>query len=236
MNFLIAQWKKEIVSAPFLVGAWAVCGAICLLQRLQSAPLISPHVGGSDGLIGAGGFLFSFLLFLVLSILFVRVIHEDPLTDDSAFWRTRPVSRWQLLAAKAGLLFPMVAISLLVSGESVLHSWMAVCLFFLGLTAFLSVSSSFGGGLGIFLLVVIGAGCVPALIHTLTNSDLVWGSHHWHLQVNNPFPFVTDHAGAISHALFLLGLPLVIVHQYRTLRTRVSIGLLAAVFFLAWLV
>ena len=235
MKFLAAQLKKDAILARLLLVGWAAATAMSLLELLLRTPLFAGMVQVNQGM-GSLVVLSLIAQPFFLVGLFVLVVQDDSLTDSGAFWRTRPIPRLGLLGAKALLLIPPLAISsgiLRALVPQMSGSFPSTSAFFLGVAAFAAVTLNFGRAFGTFALVGLGAGFAAALVRSLSNADLTVGSHHWgaHLFALPTLPY----EGEIRTALFLVGFAAVVVHQYLTLRTRVSLGMLTGIFLVGYL-
>lgn len=107
MGLILHQALKDVRAERWLVAVWAaVMLAIAAIETLK----LDAYLAGLDAAHTRATPVVSLLAALTLArpilgwLLAVRIVHQDPLDDASAFWLTRPLSPGMLLAAKLGLL------------------------------------------------------------------------------------------------------------------------------------
>jgi hypothetical protein len=261
MKIILAQIRKDLVSARTLFWGWVICiGLERLFFFARHLPSIPPNLDQRSGgifvvsMIGImtgvmGVYLLQGFLF---TLLVVRVIHDDPLTEPNAFWRTRPVPRPALLAAKALLICCLLAVEHLTGLASPIHSsgnmsasgftatvlgtGIAAVLQSLqlvaGLAAFAVVTSNLTELILSALVILFAAFVSGGLLLNLIRRT-IWFPRHF-------FFIGTEHFSLFGHPatweislLYTAGFVLVIVWQYLTLRTNVARGLLFTTFLVA---
>jgi ABC-type transport system involved in multi-copper enzyme maturation permease subunit len=107
MGLILHQALKDVRAERWLVAAWAaVMLTIAAIETLK----LDAYLAAPDAVHTRATPVVLFLVALTLArpilgwLLAVRIVHEDPPDDTSAFWLTRPLSPGMLLAAKLGLL------------------------------------------------------------------------------------------------------------------------------------
>jgi hypothetical protein len=250
MKTVLAQGRKDLVANSVLFWVWGVCVGIdclCFLTRLPYFLFVgnaASSVVSLGSLLGGMTIVIAALVTqaLLAIVLFVRIVQADSLTDSSAFWRTRPIARYELLAEKA-----LFAALLLAGG--VLAAWathsgsprtvsgtamLGTLGFVAGVFAFAAVTSDFSRFILALLALAWGAMIVAAILLALlkylaTSSGVAFAS--WPLAA--PSFFTGEHAHLLISAFYLLAFVGIVVFQYLTLRTHVSRKLLFATFFIA---
>jgi hypothetical protein len=107
MGLILHQALKDVRAERWLLAAWA---AVLLAIGAIEALKLDAYFVGPDAAHPPATPVVSLLVALTLArpilgwLLAIRIVHEDPLDDTSAFWLTRPLSPEMLLAAKLGLL------------------------------------------------------------------------------------------------------------------------------------
>ncbi len=218
MNVIYAQLKKDLRCYRIALIVWSACAACEFIAQLDQRFNWGANLHGN---------LFAELSFIIPITLILWVIHEDSLTDAAAFWRTRPMPRLKLLAAKLLFIIIPLAIALLVcAGDeraNLIGMLPAGCVFVSGLIAFASVTSTFWGPLVYFLGIEFGAAFLARFVAALCDG-------HWPLASSLNYS-----ADSRFWIVFTLGFLIVTAHQYLTLKTRVSVVLLFIGFFVAQL-
>jgi hypothetical protein len=250
MKTVLAQGRKDLVSHAVLLWVWAVCVGIdglCFLDRIPFHPDLASGTSAvvlSGSIVG--GLTIAVAAFatqaLLAIILLIRIVQADLLTDSSAFWRTRPIARHELLLEKA--LFAALFVvggflagwavhfgSPLASGGRVLLSTLV---FVSGLFAFAAVTADLSKFIIVFLGLAWGAlivaGILLALLKYLAMSAGI-STSYWPLAASSFFPGEYGHL--VLSAFYLVAFLGIVVFQYLTLRTRISRQLLFATFFVA---
>jgi len=158
MNVVLAQIRKDIIPARGLLIGMGVLLAITILGRILMVTGVFRMSGGSP---------LAALQFLLIAVLTVRLIHMDSLVGSNAFWRTLPISRAQLLAAKSAfLILPILAFIAMaqpwavVARNSPNGTFGDHCVFIAGLAAFASVTQRFSELAFLFFKAVLFAICM----------------------------------------------------------------------------
>jgi len=232
---VLAHVRKDFLALRVMFLLWAAYMAVDVVG-------IGFYIGGGASVVSAvkeavPGFTLLFgIQFVLPFVLIVGAIQDDPLMEPDAFWRTRPISRLELLAAKALVVAVLSLVSFAAwSGLTAVQPNIRVAAtpllftgslwaFLLGLAAFASVTPTFlrlvVAGIAASLVVTVVA--IPmklAMLGTRTGHGLVYYGH-----------------GRLATFFIAIGFAAIFVHQYLTLRTKVSLGLLlllllAGVFF-----
>ena len=225
MHAITAQLKKDAIPVRGLLVAMGILLVINIVAMLNTMPSLRRilqamwipdiHIHGS-GLIG--------IQLVMLLFLIVRVIHQDPLTDPGAFWRSRPIARGQLLLGKSGLIAPLAILVLLLAMGSGVKDEGGVCVFTIGLAAFATVTTRFSEMMTLFLKIVLGyfalafsLSVLLAIISALSGSRSLLNATQAFNQSDHPPAF---------QALLGLCFLIVIIHQYLTMKTRISVCLI----------
>ncbi len=250
MKVILAQMRKDLVSARVLGWGWVICvGIECLFFVGRHLPPIAPGLpprevgvfalsmmGVMTGVIGASllqGFFFALLV--------IRFIHDDPLTQPNAFWRTRPVSRQALLMEKALLIFCLVAVEYLIGLASpfnragnmtglatILQSLQLVA----GLAAFAVVTSNLTELVLSALIILFSAMISGGLLLNFLRRTIPAPGHSFSIAAS-PSSLLGHPAPWEISLLYTAGFVLVIVWQYLTLKTNVARGFLFVTFLVA---
>jgi hypothetical protein len=108
MNHLLHQFRKDWAEFRWwLLGLWVLCVSYCIAQW-HMMPQLLPGIFAFS--LGNPPFLSRWWCAVELipmscgAILSARVLLADHAIADSAFWRTRPISRLELAAGKIGIL------------------------------------------------------------------------------------------------------------------------------------
>lgn len=230
MNIVLAQIRKDIVPVRSLLIGMGALLVMTILGRILAATGVFRMSGGSP---------LAALQFLLIAVLTVRLIHMDSLTGPDAFWRTRPISRPQLLAAKlAFLILPILAFIAMA------QPWADIarnpsngtfgdhCVFIVGLAAFASVTQRFSELAFLFFKAVLFAICMSMAASMLVSILLLWKSNGW-LSADAIFGLPLDTLLATTKLFVFAGYIGVVVHQFLTLNTRRSVLAIYGLFSLA---
>jgi hypothetical protein len=249
MKTVLAQGRKDLASQAVLLWVWGLCVGVDCLCFLTRIPLHFALNGrGPIFLLGAivGGMTMPLVAFVTQAllgfVLLVRIVQNDLLTDSSAFWRTRPITRYELLAEKA--LFA----ALLLAGGALAASALAAdsppasngaallgaLVFVAGVFVFAAVTSDFSKFIVAFLALAWGGMIVGAIFMAIIkNLTVPAGS----VATSWPSAAPSLLAGAEGHRVisvfYLLAFVAIAAFQYLTLRTKVARALLFATFLLA---
>ena len=172
--------------------------------------------------------------FILLAILIVRLIHLDSLTNANAFWRTRPISRPQLLLAKSAfLILPALALLAMSTPKSSLETFEVFLPFLAATAAFATVTEKLSETMlfALKMLIIVAfvtmlIGVAAALVtqtlaafHLLPSQLLRIQSTTFNLNIGisgSTFSLVVN-------ILTFVGYLAVAVFQYLTLQTRLSV-------------
>jgi hypothetical protein len=170
------------------------------------------------------------LAFVSIALAAASLVHEDPVTSDRAFWPTRPISGLRLLLAKLiTLIFALIGLPLLLStlwcifqGFSCAETIAELPSFFArySATAFSAFFCAlFTRNIGSFILTAV----VSTLIVTATFVGIESGLPRGWRVPGDTRPFLQFWLIVVS-AVFCA------VIQYRTRRTRVTVGIVLGAF------
>ncbi|SDT98548.1 hypothetical protein SAMN05444156_1260 [Verrucomicrobium sp. GAS474] len=225
MRLILAHVRKDIAALrPLLIG-WVVAAVVTAFNLTTG----SVNIGaGSHSLSGGFGI---FLLVLLFAILAARVIHEDALAETAdVFWRTRPISRLQLLAAKGlfiGVLAAGTAGILLLTPSPASIPYRQGLTVLLGLVAFAVVTPNLTRLLALAIGMAVGVGFLIATVRIFLVTHGT-GSFFFQGQPG----FLAAHLDGIGQGIYWVGYLGVIFHHYLTLRWKTSFALLAITSFL----
>ncbi len=154
MSVIAAIVRKDLRLLSIPAGVWLAFQAGSLLWFAQAPGFLSDDPGAWRyglgvwvQLIGSAAYLFGALLAGLLVL-------EDPLRGTDAFWRTRPIARGRLLAAKVG-----VAVLLLVFAPVLARLAVWIGLDFSGTEMAVAGARALAHGTG-FVLVGMAAACL----------------------------------------------------------------------------
>lgn len=169
----------------------------------------------------------------VLGMLLPRIFHEQSPSDSNAFWLTRPIGPWNVLAAKALLLGPVLLLlpmllrgtECAIAGREDMWNWGARFMYVGGVAFLLAGAicsltynlSQYLGFAAAAALASIGWMCL-ARIYLPPALFISW---HHSLQLGKLSIELTP-----GGLLIPAGLLAVILHQYSTRKTRRSVALL----------
>jgi len=245
MNIILAQLKKDLQCQRRPLILWGLCLGLALIPftllnmftHFHPANIADAHamlgILSIVGLAMSCLFAAGFGLFLLVPLLVVRIVHEDPLMGTTAFWLTRPVPREKLLAAKTLLIAMLPLPLLLASGTGARFNtghfwaselaWIAACAGIASLT--LGLLEFIGWGLGLLFGKAVFAGILEKLwlnfhgegsfLSAGTADQLSTIAQTLHLNATDFF-----------HLCYFAGFSLVFVHQYLTLQRRRSLAIL----------
>jgi len=220
MNVVLAQIRKDIIPVRGLLIGMGALLVMTILGRILAATGVFRMSGGSP---------LAALQFLLIAVVTVRLIHMDSLAGPDAFWRTRPISRAQLLAAKSAfLILPILAFLAMaqpweiVSRHSSDSTFGDHCVLLAGLAAFASVTQRFSELAFLFLKAVLFAICMSMAASMLISIPLLWKSNGW-LSADAIFGLPLDTLLATTKLFVFAGYIGVVVHQYLTLNTYRSV-------------
>jgi hypothetical protein len=229
MNIVFAQLRKDLIPLRGLLIGMAALLAITLTGRILTATGVASF-SGANPLEG--------IQVVLLAVLIVRLIHLDSLVGADAFWRTRPISRRQLLLAKAALLLlPILTLLAIAQPWLPPHpgakgSFTDTCILLAGLAAFASVTQRFSELALLFLKAVLIALLMSLAINAVTATLLVGNQKGWFPPLGIP--------GTLPETLQLLTVILAIagyigvaIHQFLTMRTKRSVVALCSIFVLS---
>jgi len=211
---------------PLLLIVFAFIGFLtaALTTNLRSVdpnPIEWTSFMQSSGLLGMGG------LWILTVLLIVFLIHEEPPSGTSAFWLTRPIPCGSLLAEKAGFIFLFLvalpaAANLFVLSRygleanrigSSLVTMLSADLIFIGIIVSLAVLTS---SLQAFAIACLGTMLLVPLGAKFLRIDVPMNLPFWIVKILIP--------GTLTGVVCLI----VILHQYLTRRTRLSVTILVA--------
>lgn len=223
MNTVIAHLKKDLVPLRGLLVTMAIILIAAVAIRAMSAAGLPIHIRGNLG---------GLLQVLILAALIVRVIHQDSLTDIDEFWRTRPISRHQLLLAKGCFLVPPILAALIVcrpwasaSNGADGAKLLELSTFMVGLAAFATVTSGFSK----MILLAIKVLLVTVLLTLVLGLTIGLLLLPWQHLSGKGMSFLSE--SGISPAGLSIAANLatfggflgVVVYQYLTLKTETSV-------------
>jgi len=229
MNIVLAQIRKDIIPSRGLLIGMGVLLAITILGRILMATGVFRMSGGSP---------LAALQFFLVAVLTVRLIHMDSLVGSNAFWRTLPISRAQLLAAKSAfLILPILAFLAMAQPWATDHNsanttFGDYCVFIAGLAAFASVTQRFSELAFLFFKAVLFAICMSIAASMLISILLLWQSTGW-LSNEAILGLPLDTLLATTKLFVFAGYVGVVVHQFLTLNTRRSVLAIYGLFSLA---
>jgi ABC-type transport system involved in multi-copper enzyme maturation permease subunit len=225
-------FKRDLRRAWWLYSIWLL---VYLAEGLFAVS-ISPKVdGGVASNMALSFIMFPVLRILVLVVLVAQLVHEDPLVGSTAFWLTRPVSRFSLFLSKAAglgivVLIPVVVNTAVLSRFGLLHSELRLaavgilahqCSFVLPIAAVAALTPNFRFYGAAAAGMAVGIGVI--LIATSTG---IGGS-----AVVDPYANIAllNTRAMVAESLLIGGGALILTHQYLARRTRRSIALAAFV-------
>jgi hypothetical protein len=224
MSTAIHFFKRDLRRAWWLYLVWFLLFAAEGVFAVSARPSF-------DGFWSTGSarqLIFSVLHLLVVAILVPQLVQEDSLVGSTAFWLTRPVSRFSLLLCKAMGLGLVVLIPVAVNTAALFKFGLSPgnlglaglgilahqCSFVLPIAAVAALTPNFRwyGAAAVGMAVGIG------VVLIVTSSGL-GGSI-----VADPYAGISlsNTRAAVGEALLILGGGLVLAHQYLTRRTRRS--------------
>jgi hypothetical protein len=256
MKTILAHWKKDLASARTNLAIWICCVGVIvvfgvarhlvpefsssLFQANADSPAkaITAFIALFTGVMGLFG-----LQFVLLALLIVRIVQQDPLVDPDAWWRTRPISGLSLLAAKALSVGMLLIGAMLCFGAMGLESpswsssWLPLLVFAAGLVAFASLTKSLSSLILNWLAIGVGAGFLSSIVLAFWkhSSPVVQGAPG----VLSPHINVALDANSTSplfSLLYLAGFLATIFCQYLKSSTNVSRAILFTTFLLVFLV
>lgn len=220
MNIVLAQIRKDIIPLRGLLIAMGALLAMTLLGRILAAAGAMRFSGGNP---------LAAIQYLLMAVLTVRLIHLDSLEGPDAFWRTRPISRAQLLSAKSAfLILPILAFLAMVQPWQHIprnpegSSFGDLCMLLVGIAAFASVTQRFSELAYLFFKAVLIAIAVSMAASLLAAIPLLWKSNSW-LSDGALFGLWADPLLIAAKTLVFAGYIGVVIHQYLTLNTRRSV-------------
>lgn len=229
MNIVFAQLRKDLIPMRSLLIGMAVLLALTLTARILSATGVARFSGGNP---------LEGIQVILVAVLIVRLIHLDSLVGADAFWRTRPISRPQLLFAKAALLLlPMLTLLAIAQPWLPPHpadrgSFTDTCILLAGLVAFASVTQRFSELALLFLKAVLIAILMSLAVNAVTATLIAGSMKGWlpPLGISDTLPETLKLLTAILAIAGYIG---VAIHQFLTLRTKRSVAALCSVFVLS---
>jgi hypothetical protein len=253
MKIALAQLKKDIRCQRTPLILWIIClvlglvplaitwvvnkpgteSALLNLSDTQKVVGIMSYVAILMGCITAAGFG----MFLLLPILVTRVVHDDPLMGTSAFWRTRPIPRPQLMLAKAlfiGVLLSPLLVGMSTGGGQVGQDrfWPAMTAWIAAVAALAAITPGMGAWFGYGAAFLFGklifSGIIDALWNHYHGPEALFSDEALHPLIATG-KFLHLNASDFFHLCYLAGFVGVFIHQYLTLRTRRSLLLFIAV-------
>jgi len=102
MNLALHLASKDLRRLRWVLLAWTSMAAARVLLDTVGSTLAFTARGGE--LVGFLSALVSLAEFLMPPLIVSLLVHEEPLVGYDAFWLTRPIDRWALMAAKLGLI------------------------------------------------------------------------------------------------------------------------------------
>jgi len=266
MKTILAHWKKDLASVRTLFIVWLVCVALVVafyLGGYAGPGYVASFLGDSSGALGGMAVFMALvtgiigvlgLQFLFVAILIVRIVQLDSLVDPNAWWRTRPISGLNLLAAKtlsvvvlligAVLCLAVIGFSSHIDSKDLdpqalkfisLSSVLSVAVFVTGLIAFAALTKDLSSLILNWLAVAIGAVVLASIIQAL------W--RHFFATVDGAMISVAPHFNAAARVdspslslLYLAGFLAAIFCQYLKRSTNASRAILFATFLLVFLV
>lgn len=169
-------------------------------------------------------------------VLVAAIVQEDPVVGANAFWMTRPISGLRLLAAK---LVVLLALLILLPVLIALPWWGACHLGFHHMAlaaAHVALVQMLLVGFGLPFAVLTAnlsrylactLGVVAALAAWMALMTSTRGRFLWHNSSDWVNAGASDTRGGIFVGILIVTLIILLVHQYRTRRTRRSIAILA---------
>lgn len=241
MKLILAHLKKDAITFRTLLWIWGACVAFDCLFALLAALIVKIPASGMGiafflsvfaslilGLISTLG-----LQFILLAVIIVGIIQTDSLQESDAFWRTRPISRRDLLLEKIFFVVLLVTgtalatLSLNFKVGSGIWIWPKAAACVLGLVAFAAVTTSFSklilNGLG-FALVAQATSSV--LLMVLRYAAQTSGTLRDFFPIHANTDLTSGSMPLWIVALYIGGFLAVIVNQYLTLKINTSRAIL----------
>ncbi|HEY8965787.1 MAG TPA: hypothetical protein VIM58_05050, partial [Candidatus Methylacidiphilales bacterium] len=113
LPLVLAHVRKDFLALRVMFLLWAAYMALDVVG-------MGFYLGGGMSYVknvtdSLPGFtLLFYIQFILPYALIIGVIQEDPLMEPDAFWRTRPLSRPELLAAKTAIVAALAVVSFAV--------------------------------------------------------------------------------------------------------------------------
>ena len=241
MNIILAQLKKDIQCQRRPLILWVLCLGTAYIPLAFLSLILKFHFPdmskgkemlGFLSLAGLGVaclFAAGFGLVLLVPLLVVRIVHEDPLMDTTAFWLTRPVPRAKLLAAKALFIVVLTLPLALLGGPGAQFNtglfWAAEFAWIAAFAAISSITSGLREFLAWGLALLFGKAVFAGILGKLWSqyhgdgSMLSDGVAH---QLSVIAQMLHINSTDAFHLCYFAGFSVVFVHQYLTLQTRRS--------------
>ena len=238
MNIILAQLKKDIQCQRRPLILWGLCLGMAFIPLAFLNLFLNfhpPDISKANAMLGilsltglgvACLFAAGFGLFLLVPLLVVRIVHEDPLMGTTAFWLTRPIPRKKLLAAKA-LLIVVLTLPLALLGGTGAHFntglfWAAELAWIAAFAAISSITSGLREFLAWGLALLFGKAVFAGILRNLLGqfhgdgSILSDGAAH---QLSVVAQMLHINSTDFFHLCYFAGFSVVVVHQYLTLQT-----------------
>ena len=223
MRLIWHSIKKDIRRVAWGLVIWALTGG-CLIAYKQ-LDVAQHSIWDNLGIVSL--FTHTALVFALIA----AIVQEDGLTGDNEFWRTRPISGARLLAAKVGLIVPVFVI--IPTGLTAMQSWVLNHGF--NLSALIHLMSAMGV---IILSLMAMAACTKDLGRYVLGGMLCvigvifLGPRLVPLIDVEPLPKAMMSRVGLSRifAIFTLcgfASLFILLNQYLTRRTVVSVGIIA---------
>jgi hypothetical protein len=249
MKIVFAQLKKDILTQRLLLILWALClasitipiGIVVLSHHLPQHALAGFDMSNPRAFVGMVSVIGVFILcisaaffgmLLLVPILVIRIVQEDPLMGTTAFWLTRPIPRVKLLLAKtlfiAILLLPLI----LPAGAGARLDndkfWPAALAWIAAVAALASITptvqSLLGYGAALFFGKKVFSGITNHLWAQYIGADSLFSD-----RISQKFSSAIKmlHLGSadLFHLCYLVGFSAVFIHQYLTLKARKSLAI-----------
>jgi len=225
LPLVLAHVRKDFLALRVMFLLWAAYMALDVVG-------MGFYLGGGMSYVknvtdSLPGFtLLFYIQFILPYALIIGVIQEDPLMEPDAFWRTRPLSRPELLAAKTAIVAALAVVSF-----AVWSGLMLVQPHFHAVTTPLS----FKGGSWVFLLALVAmASVTPTFIRLVVTAigmslGIAFLAFPLKLALHGTAtPLFAGHprSGEWVLGFLAIGFAAIIAHQYLTLRTKVSLALI----------
>lgn len=222
MNLIFHIIKKDLRRMAWVLMTWVVAGGYLITYRKME--IVQRSMWDNIGIVSL--FLFGALTLVLIA----GIVQEDGLTEGAEYWRTRPISPGRLLTAKLGLILPLFVVlpllivvvqsSLMENGPTLRGSDYAVPFLIVMVLACMAVASC-TKDLGRYFLFGVLCLFVPPMLAS-------WLKNLFPGEAVSKMQEVAIDTGSFRAMVIWVGVMAmaVILNQYSTRRTRISIGML----------